>query len=249
MSYPMSAPEDHRLPQEVGSDEVATAIMRELRGQFPGLVISHLTSGAGTEDAALARSNPDEIRVISAHPPEDDGHSAAPVLVSGTAAGAAGSIVVAAVDDDANPGRILRYAAAQAGRLRVPLRVMHVWTGRATSTNGAPMSRHDQISDADRLLSAVLYDHLTPQEAAATEREILHDHDVVRALTALSGEASLIVTAARSGPTADNEPLGDTVRALIGRTGCPVAVLPPCVDAVATGARRPRTRRGGVAPL
>ena len=71
-------------------------------------------------------------------------------------------------------------------------------------------------------------------EAEAAEREILHDRDVVRALLALSGEVSLLVIAARSGPAADDEPLGDTGRALIGRTACPVAVLPPCAEPVAT---------------
>jgi hypothetical protein len=80
----------------------------------------------------------------------------------------------------------------------------------------------------------VLYDHLTPAEAEATEREILHDRDVVHALIALSGEVSLVVIAARSGPATGDEQLGDTIRALIGRTACPVAVLPPCAEAVAT---------------
>lgn len=226
------APEDRRPAHEVGSDDIAAAIMRELRGLFPGLAISQLTGGAGPDDAAPARTSPGELQVINARPPAYD-RSAAPVLVSGTTARTAGSIVAAAIDDDANPGRILRYAAAQAHLLRVPLRVVHVWTGRATSASGTLTNRHDQISDADRLLSAVLYDHLTLTEAEATEREILHDRDVARALIALSGDVSLVVTAARSGPPTDDGPLGDTVRALIGRTGCPVAVLPPCAEALA----------------
>ncbi|MET8148904.1 universal stress protein [Actinoplanes sp. NPDC049668] len=141
-----------------------------------------------------------------------------PVLVSGTAKSSAGP-VVAAVDDDDNPGDILRYAAAQARRLGVPLRVVHVWAGRR--------NRHDTISDADRLLSAVLYDHLTPDQAAAAEREIRHDDDVVRALTALSAGAALLVIAARRRPTTGSGPLGSTARALLGSTACPVAVLPP----------------------
>jgi len=228
------APEDRRLPQDIESDKVAVAIMHELGGLFPGMTISRVTCRAGTDDAALAQADPAEIRVISADPPETDDDSPAPVLVSGTAARTAGSVVVAAVDDDANPGRILPHAAAEARRLRVPLRVVHVWTGWATSALGLRMNRHDRISDADRLLSAVLYDHLTAAEAEATEREILHDRDVVSALIALSEDASLIVIAARSGPAHHDEPLGDTVRALIGRTGCPVAVLPPCAGLVTT---------------
>jgi len=245
MISPTSAPENQcrarprpvivpRAVREVGSDGVAAAIMQKLRSLFPGLTISHLTSGAGTDDAVLVRANPGEIRVISARPPADDDRSAAPVLVSGTASRTAASVVVAAVDDDASAGRVLRHAAWQARRRRLPLRVVHVWTGRAVSATGALMSCHDQIADADRLLSAVLYDHLTPVEAEAAEREILHDRDVVRALLALSGEVSLVVIAARGGPAADDELLGATVRALIGRTACPVAVLPPCAEAAAT---------------
>jgi nucleotide-binding universal stress UspA family protein len=234
MSFPTYAPGGHSPAHGVGSDEVAAAIIRELNSLFPGLTISRLTRREGTDDAEPAQANPSEIRVISAHPPEAGGHSPAHVLVSGTAARPAGSVVVAAVDDDANPGHILRHAAAEARRLRVPLRVVHVCTEWDTSAPGQRMSRHDRMSDADRLLSAVLYDHLTPAEAEATEREILHDRDVVSALIALSADASLVVIAARSGPTAHDEPLGDTVRALIGRTGCPVAVLPPCAEMVTT---------------
>lgn len=220
--------------RKIGSDEVAAAIMGELRSRFPGLTVSHLTGGPGTDDAALARANPGEIRVVSACPPANGDPSPAPVLVSGTAARPAGSVIVAAIDNDARAGRILRYAATQARRLRVPLRVVHVWTGQALSATGTPMSRHDQIADADRLLSAVLYDHLTSMEAGVAEREILHDRDVVRALIALSGEVALVVTASRSGPATGDEFLGDTVRELIGRTDCPVAVLPPCAGPVAT---------------
>jgi nucleotide-binding universal stress UspA family protein len=164
-----------------------------------------------------------EIRSIPA-----DGELPGAVLVAGTAAsGRAGRVVVAAVDDDTCPGRVLRYAADQAARLGVPLRVVHVWTGRAMTVPGVRRVRRDQMSDADLLLSEVLYDHLPPAQAEATEREILHDPDVGRALIALSIEAALIVVAARSTPDGDGEPLGETVRELVGRTTCPLAVLHP----------------------
>ena len=48
-----------------------------------------------------------------------------------------------------------------------------------------------------------------------------------RALVALSAEAALIVVAARSTPLTGGEPLGQTVRELVGRTACPLAVLAP----------------------
>jgi nucleotide-binding universal stress UspA family protein len=89
------------------------------------------------------------------------------------------------------------------------------------------MTQHDRISDADLLLSGVLYEHLTAADADATEREILHDRDVVRALIALSAEAALMVVNARGTTAVNGEPLGDTVRGLVGRTACPLAVLAP----------------------
>jgi nucleotide-binding universal stress UspA family protein len=212
--------------RDVGPDVVAAAIMRELRKRFSESAISYLTSRETVDDAGGAEARRNEIRVIN----EAGGEASGPVLVTGTAPRSRRSIVAAAVDDDANPGRILRYAAAEARRLDVPLRVVHVWTGFGTSRPGARMSRHDRMCDADCLLSAVLYDYLTQDEADATEREILHDEDAVSALIALSVEASLIVVGARSGPATGDEPLGDTVRALLGRTACPLAVLPPCAE-------------------
>jgi hypothetical protein len=185
-------------------DEIAAAIRQWLSRTAPGGTVPELRSSAST-----------------------DGELPGAVLVPGTAAARAGRVVVAAVDDDTCPGRVLRYAADQADRLGVPLRVVHVWTGRATALPGVRRVRHDQMSDADLLLSEVLYDHLTPERAEATEREILHDPDVGRALIALSVEAALIVVAARSSPAGDGEPLGETVRELVGRTACPLAVLPP----------------------
>ena len=209
--------------RDLGPDDVAAAIMRELRRRFSEPAISYLTSREAVDDAGGARAESGEIQVVN----EAGGEPSGPVLVSGTVPGPRRSVVAAAVDDDANPGRILRYAAAEARRLDVPLRVVHVWPGLGTSVRGARMSRHDRMCDADCLLSAVLYDHLTQDEADATEREILHDEDAVSALIALSAEASLVVVGARSEPATGAEPLGDTVRALLGRTACPLAVLPP----------------------
>ena len=159
-----------------------------------------------------------------------DGDVPAAVLVSGTAEETARGFVAAAVDDDTCPGGVIRYAAAQARRLGVSLRAVHVWTGRAKTPHGTRMPWSDQVSGADRLLSQVLYDHLPTARADATEREILHDADVARALVALSAEAALIVVAARSTPLTGGEPLGQTVRELVGRTACPLAVLPPGPD-------------------
>jgi Universal stress protein family len=186
-----------RAPHDQRPDEVAAAIARRLQGRSPGATVSSRT---GAEGMPI-------------------------IVISGSAAGTKPTVVVAAVDDDGNPGRVIGFAAAEARRLSVPLRVVHVWTGDGTA-EGVRLCRHDRISDADRLLSAVLYDSLPAEEAAAAEREIRHDPDPVRALERLSADAALLVVAARSEPAPGPEPLGDTVRELVGRTACPLAVLP-----------------------
>lgn len=145
-----------------------------------------------------------------------DGEVPGAVLVSGLSRRTPrGGTVVAAVDDDTGRHRVVRFAAAQADRLGVPLRAVHVWGERGS----ARTTRYHRLAEADLLLSEVLDDHET------AEREILHDPDVVRALTALSGDVALIVVTARTRPAVAGEPLGETVRGLAGSTVCPLAVL------------------------
>jgi nucleotide-binding universal stress UspA family protein len=158
--------------------------------------------------------------------PEDEHHDDTAVVMPGTASGRGGTCVLAAIDDDNNPETILRYARAQASHLGVPLRVVHVWTGREDVAGGCRMPRRDRPADADRLLSAVLYQHLPADEAQTAERQIVHDREPARALRALSDEAALLVMAATSNPAGGGF-LGDTVQQLAGHTGCPLAILPP----------------------
>jgi nucleotide-binding universal stress UspA family protein len=211
-------------PQTLGLDEMVTATVRHLQDRFPDATISQLTSQACLDDAVRTPADPAEIRVVSPHPAGAGDTAPGLVVISGTAAGSRGSIVAAAVDDDANAGPILCYAAEQARRLGVPLRVVHVWTGQAVPGWGAAAG-HDPLCSVDLLLSGALYDHLPAADAEVTEREILHDPDVVDALLRLSATAALLVTAARSAPSSRHAALGGTVRGLLGRTACPLAVV------------------------
>ena len=189
-------------------EEMGAAVRRELHRRFPD------------------RAGAEEIPVTCTRWADADGRST-PVVLVGAPAPAAGRPVVAAVDDDGCTSRVVRHAAEQARRLAVPLRVVHVWTGQDRSAPCPRTRYHDGACDADRLLSAVLYDHLPQAEADAAEREIRHDSAVVPSLAALSATASLVVVAACSRPPSADEPLGDTVRALVGHTACPLAVLAP----------------------
>jgi len=150
---------------------------------------------------------------------------AATVLVPGTG-WARDGVVVAAIDDDGNASQIIAYALTRAARLRVPLRVAHVWAERGTGPGSLRMPRQERIGYADRLLSAALHDWVPAGERLAPERQILHDDDAAHALTALSREAALLVVALNSDPTASDVRPGHTTRGLIGQTVCPLAILP-----------------------
>lgn len=212
-----------KSPTAESLDDVAAAIRRHLRRRLP----SAMSSSPAPPQDGRTRTESSDIPIVSVERTEADGDVPGAVLVSGHAGGRVGAVVAAAVDDDAGPEPVIRYAAAQARRLGVPLRLVHVWTGTAKIRDGVRVTRLDRMSDADLLLSTVLYDHLTTKQAEATEREILHDPDVVRALISLSAEAALIVVAARGTPTTTDGSLGGTVQGLVGRTACPLAVLAP----------------------
>lgn len=137
--------------------------------------------------------------------------SGALLTVPGCRTRQTGNVVLAAIDDDTGAGPVLTHARAEAARLGVPLRVVHVWA-----------RRRQRMADADRMTSRRIADHLPPEVAAVVERQLLHDADPVRALIPLSRGAALLVVAAK----ADGS-LGGTASRLIGHTSCPLAIVPP----------------------
>ena len=145
------------------------------------------------------------------------------ILIPGTGPASPGGPVAAAVDDDASADAVVKQARAEARRLGVPLRVVHVWTGNVSSATGARLLRHDRMCDADCLLANVLYEALPAAEADLAEREILHDNEPVRALAALSAGLSLVVVAAA---VSGGRVLSSTAAGLAGRTACPLVVVP-----------------------
>jgi hypothetical protein len=134
--------------------------------------------------------------------------------VPGCASEGVSSFVLAAIDDDGSAGPIVRHARAEAERLGLPLRVVHICTER------------ERMPDADRLLSDVLFDYLPPAEAATTERQIVRDRDPAHALILLSRAAALVVVAANSDPVDTPEHVGHCTRMLAGKTACPLAIVP-----------------------
>ncbi|RZU54608.1 universal stress protein family protein [Krasilnikovia cinnamomea] len=213
-----------RAPHDTRPNATATEILAELRHRFAELPVSYDATPEGAV-AVPGETAPTGCRVVGAHLAGAATHERCPVLVYGPDSPGAGRAVVAAVDDDSCPGCVIAYAAAEARRQEVPLRAVYAWTeAEADLAEGYRLSRHDRISDADRLLTSILYDHLPADAADEVERQILHDTDPAHALVSLSQEASLLVVAAGSHHA--GEALGHIPRALLGRTACPLAVLP-----------------------
>ncbi|BFU44512.1 universal stress protein [Krasilnikovia sp. MM14-A1004] len=210
-----------RAPHDPQPHATAAEILAELRRRFAGVPVSYDAAPEGAV-AAPPGTGPAGWRVVASGTATAE---QCPVLVYGPAPPTAGRAVVAAVDDDTCPGCVIAYAAAEAHRQGVPLRAVYAWTETgATVAGGYRLTRHDRISDADRLLASILYDHLPADAADEVERQILHDTDPAHALVSLSREASLLVVAAGSHHA--GEVLGHIPRALLGRTACPLAVVP-----------------------
>ncbi|GAA0504709.1 hypothetical protein Ade02nite_70590 [Paractinoplanes deccanensis] len=133
--------------------------------------------------------------------------------------------VVVAVDDDDNAGALLRHGRREAGRLGVPLRVAYVWSDCRPPDCPHHRRCHRDLGGASRLVDLLVREHLA-EPGPPLEREVLHDPDPAAALVALSAGASLLVIGSSSDRPAHVGALGGTTRAVLGRTRCPVAVVP-----------------------
>jgi nucleotide-binding universal stress UspA family protein len=159
-------------------------------------------------------------------PPEAGGSAEQPVVFPGESPDAGTGPVVVALDDDGNAGVVLEQARAMATRLGVALRATYVWTDCRPPDCPHHRRCHRDLGEASQLLTELLDEHLAIDDAAAIERDVVHGADLAEALAALGDAASvLVVGASADGPKTDDE-LGGTARALIGRTRCPVVVVP-----------------------
>lgn len=156
-----------------------------------------------------------------------------PVLVGRGPAG--GGPVIVALDDDDNVAVLLRHGRPAAARLGVALRVAYVWSDCRPPDCAHHRCCHRDLAEAKRLLTALLDEHLTVEAAQQVERDVIHDTDPGPALTALSSNASLIVVGSSSHRPTTGDVLGATTRALLGRTGCPVLVVPHHRSSVTSG--------------
>jgi nucleotide-binding universal stress UspA family protein len=154
------------------------------------------------------------------------GPGGAPVVVdAGRPHNTSGPVLVA-LDDDQNPAVLAAYGRAEALRRGVALRVVYIWTDCRPPDCDHHLVCHPDLWDAARLLAAIVNQHLSADEASDIERDVLHDADPASALVALSASASLLIVGASSRRPDSGVLLGDTTRGLVGRTRCPLAVVP-----------------------
>lgn len=149
-----------------------------------------------------------------------------PLVVRGTHALTHHGPVMVALDDDGNAGMLLRHGYEVAARLGVAMRVVHVWSDCRPPDCPHHRRCHHDLGEADRLLAALLDEHLPIGTARRIERDVLHAPDPAEALVALAASASMLVVGSSSDRPTGGGALGTTTRALLGRTRCPVLVVP-----------------------
>lgn len=132
--------------------------------------------------------------------------------------------VLVAVDDDDNAGSLLRRGREEAERLGVPVRATYVWSHCRPPECAHHRRCHRDLGEASRLLNTLVDENLT-ESGPPVERDVLHGEDPAGALIELSAGASLLVIGSASDTRVPDDALGDTCRALVGRTRCPVAVV------------------------
>ncbi|GAA0815779.1 universal stress protein [Spirilliplanes yamanashiensis] len=217
-------------PHPTAPNATAAAVLRALRNRGDRRLAAYLAVDGDPDDALTGRPRQGGLIVVGAHlPPGADGgadHETCPVLVYGPGRpdGPGTGPVLLALDDDANAAALTWYASAEAARRGSVLRVVHVWA-ETGSPQGRRLGRHDRISDADRLLAGVLHESGRPA-GPPPERQIVHDRLPAHALDELSRTAALLVVGARSRSADRHGDLGETAGALLGRTRCPLAILP-----------------------
>ncbi|MEU8233203.1 universal stress protein [Actinoplanes sp. NPDC048967] len=149
-----------------------------------------------------------------------------PVTVAGRALGDRTGPVLVALDDDGNPGALLRHGWSIAVALGVPLRATYVWSDCRPPDCDHHRCCHRDLDGASRLLTTLIDGNLSVEAALRVERDVLHDADPAEALIALSQGASMLLVGASSHRPTAVALLGETTRMLLGRTWCPLIVVP-----------------------
>jgi nucleotide-binding universal stress UspA family protein len=248
----------HRRPLHLLSTDPEPAA-RQLRDSHPALAITCETIPGEPTDALVEHSRTAHLVVMPAvhdqagdHPgrrtppqPADPisarvaAYAHCPVITD--PAGYAGMVgpVLLGMDDEAEEPAVIEYAFVEAWVRGVELCGVHVWAelpGGALSTlDPFAYDAAAAAADADRLLAEALAGWTSRYPDVVVQRQGLHHPNVAHAMIGLSTGAALIVVGARHHTGLSGLLLGSVTGALIGRTHCPLAIVPAHCRWPATG--------------
>jgi nucleotide-binding universal stress UspA family protein len=145
---------------------------------------------------------------------------------------------VLGVNDEAEGPAVIEYAFVEALVRGATLRVVHVWAEppdvAISTVDPFDYDASAATEDADRLTAEALAGWTGKYPDVVVRREPVHDPNVVHAMLGLSTDAALMVVGARHHTRLSGLLLGSVTGALIGRTHCPLAVVPAGCDWPAT---------------
>jgi nucleotide-binding universal stress UspA family protein len=241
----------HRRPLRVLSADPAP-VASEIRGSHPALAIECETVSGDLAEVLVERSRAAHLIVTAAHhdsarhnrvsspqPADPIGariaaHAFCPVIVD--PAGCAGMVgpVLLGEDNDPAGSATVEYAFVEALVRGVPLRAVHVWAeppdGALSTVDPFAFVAEAATDDADRLMAEALAGWASTYPDVVVTRETRHHPNVAQALLGLSAEAALMIVSARQHPNLSGLLLGSVTGALIGRTHCPLAIVPSRCD-------------------
>jgi nucleotide-binding universal stress UspA family protein len=243
----------HRRPLRLLSTDPAR-VAKEIRDRHPALAIECETVPGELADVLVERSRTAHLIVIAAHhdhltspKPADPisaqvaAHATCPVIISPIgSAGMVGPVVLGA-NDEAEGRAVIEYAFVEALVRGVALHVVHVWAelpdAALSTVDPFAYDASAAAEDADRLMAEALagWTWTSKYPDVVVRRQAVHDPNAALAMLRLSTDAALMVVGARHHAGLSGLLLGSVTGALIGRTHCPLAIVPAHCDWPATG--------------
>lgn len=156
-------------------------------------------------------------------------HAACPVLVVGhESAGApiSGGRIVVGVDGSESSLQAVRTAVREAAVLDGVVEVVHAWQARGSGdpTLASAASWEGYVAEIEHRVDAVAAEMRATYAETKVEVNVVRG-DPVRALTARSDGASLLVVGSRGAGGFEGLHVGSTAMRIVGRSTCPVLVV------------------------
>jgi nucleotide-binding universal stress UspA family protein len=231
-----------------GSGTRVTALHRRICATWPGLATTARNVTGELAEGLIDASRGAGLVVVGRNPPPTNApaartaaarvaaqvaaHSRCPTLVvpTDTPASLEGPVLLGlgmSPDDDAP----IAFAFEEAALRRVPLLVVHVWSGVPAAAVGrvSPFGYdlHQAQSAADRVLAETLAGWASKYPDVAVDRMPLYDANPGQTLLDASALAGLVVVGANHLGRHSSQLLGTVTRSLVEQATHPVAVVRP----------------------